>query len=117
MQAPEQAATDQERDFVPGIQLQETAWQTLLSTGVSNYVAYETILQLSQVYSMQGVYKQSGQMLTQAAMNASGHAAVVDKEISNQSFNKQFLHYMKLIVMVESELIKAYEQALQHLEQ
>jgi hypothetical protein len=56
-------------------------------------------------------------MLTQAAMNMSGHAAVVDKEIDNESFNKQFLHYMKLIVVVESELIKAYEQALQHLEQ
>jgi type II secretory pathway pseudopilin PulG len=115
MQDPEKAGTEEDRKFIPGMQLQETSWQTLLSTGVSNYVEYETVLKLSQSYSMQGVYKQTGRLLAQAAMNSAGYAAVIDKEIDNNSFNRQFINYLEMIVVIEQELLKSYEQTLEHL--
>ena len=42
MSEEQDANTDEERSLIPGLQLRETAWETLLSTGVSNYVEYET---------------------------------------------------------------------------
>ena len=59
----------EERNFIPGLQVDATAWETLLSTGVSNYVEYESILVLSKMYSIQEIYKQTGGQLSAAAMN------------------------------------------------
>ena len=52
-----------ERQFIPGMQLRETAWNTFLQTGLSAYVEYDIVLELSQLYSIQQIYKQTGQLL------------------------------------------------------
>jgi len=40
------------RSIIPGSQLQETAWEALLATGLSGHVDYDTMLTLSQLYSI-----------------------------------------------------------------
>lgn len=104
------------RTFIPGLQLRKTAWETLQSTGVSNYADYQTMLQLSGTYSMQGVYTQTGVLLTEAAMNMSAFAAVNDKEVDNQQLSRQFYDYFVMLVRIEEELLKFYRESIDHLE-
>lgn len=104
------------RTFIPGLQLQKTAWETLQSTGVSNYADYETILQLSGTYSMQGVYTQIGVSLTEAVMNMSAFAVANGKEVDNRQFSHQFYDYFVILVRVEEELLKSYRESIEHLE-
>ena len=77
---------NEDRKFIPGLQLKSSAWETLLSTGTSNYVDYETILILSDTYSLQEIYTKTGQMLTEAAMNMSAYAVVQETDIDNDIF-------------------------------
>jgi hypothetical protein len=108
---------DEERNLIPGLQVRETAWETLLSTGVSNYVEYETILMLSEAYSLQGIYKQTGMQLTEAAMNVAAYATVLGTEVDNQQFQNQFLAYFEILVTIEEELLKSYSRVIKHLDQ
>jgi hypothetical protein len=111
-----EADTADNRTFIPGLQLRKTAWETLQSTGVSNYADYETMLQLSGTYSMQGVYTQTGVLLTEAAMNMTAFAVANGKEVDNEKFSRQFYDYFAMLVRVEEELLKSYRESIGHLE-
>lgn len=111
-----EADTADNRTFIPGLQLRKTAWETLQSTGVSNYADYETMLQLSGTYSMQGVYTQTGVLLTEAAMNMTAFAVANGKEVDNEKFSHQFYDYFAMLVQVEEELLKSYQNSIDHLE-
>lgn len=108
--------SDEERKFIPGLQLRETAWETFLSTNISNHVDYQTVLILSETYSMQSVYKQTGSLLAEAAMNMAAYATVIGKEVEDNNFNKQFYDYFVMLVQVESELLKSCQKSIEHLE-
>ena len=108
--------SSEERKFIPGLQLRETAWETFLSTNISNYVDYETVLVLSETYSMQSVYKQTGSLLAEAAMNMAAYAAATGKDVEDSNFNNQFYDYFTMLVQVESELLKSYQKSVEHLE-
>jgi len=112
-----QSDSDGDRSFVPGLQIDATAWETLLSTGISNYVDYESILLLSKMYSVQDIYKQTGGQLTEAAMNMASYATVLEKEIDNEQFGHQFMDYFSILVQIETALLQSYKGALEHLEQ
>lgn len=62
--------SDRSRSIIPGLQLGETAWESFLATGLSAHVDYDTLLTLSQLYSIQRVYKQTGTQLSESAMTA-----------------------------------------------
>ena len=111
------SATDestQEQQFIPGGQLQATAWQTFLSTGVSNHVDYDTVLKLSATYSIQAVYKETGNQITSAAMNVAAYATVVGKEVQDEDFERQFRGYFEIMISIEATLLESYESTLVH---
>ena len=116
MSEEEDVNTNDESSLIPGLQLRETAWETLLSTGVSNYVEYETILILSETYSMQSIYKQTGTQLTEAAMNVAAYATVNGSKVDNQHFQSQFIGYFEILVSIEAELLRSYKQLIEHLD-
>ena len=107
---------EKDRNFIPGLQLRETAWETLLSTGLSNYVDYETILMLSETFSMQSIYKQTGMQLTEAAMNVAAYATVSGTDVNNLHFQRQFVGYFEMLVRIEEELLKSYREVIDHLD-
>jgi hypothetical protein len=115
MEEDQSDQTDTEAKFIPGLQLRETAWETFLSTGISSYVDYETVLLLSQTYSFQEIYKQTGTLLTEAALNMAGYAAATGREVENIHFQKQFFDYLEMMVTVEEEILKSYDMSLEHL--
>lgn len=116
MKTDPDSESTQDRNFIPGLQLRETAWEALLSTGLSGYVDYDTIFMLSEMYAIQEVYKQTGVQLSEAAMNMAGYAAVNEKDIDNRHFQKQFIGYFELLADVEAGLLESFDETATRLE-
>jgi len=109
------AADSAEDSFIPGLQLQETAWETLQFTGVSVYVDYNTILVTSNAYSTQKLYKQIGTIMTGAAMNAAALSGTQAGNAGANNSNSAFRGYQQLLVDIEALLLSNYGEALAHL--
>lgn len=99
------------RNIIPGMQLQETAWEAFLATGLSAYVDYDELLALSNLYSMQRIYKQTGSQLSQAVMNATAYSVAMDSTISDAKFQGDFVVYFQLLTTIETQLLDAYAAA------
>ena len=114
-----ESISEQEGDepvvFVPGLQLQETAWGSLLSTGVSAYVDYSTILKISETYAIQDVYKGLGAQVTQAEMTATAYSVAAGTVVDDQVLKSEFLGYFELLVEIERQLLESYGSALESL--
>ncbi len=112
----EDVETESSAAFVPGLQLQEIAWNALLSTGVSSYVDYDTVLMLSKLYSVQEVYKELGTQIVQAELNSAAYAAAAGTTIDEQQKLEQFAGFLELLVAIEIELLQTYEITLVELD-
>jgi hypothetical protein len=97
--------------FVPGLQIQDTAWQTLLSTGVSEYVDYKQLYQISSVYSMQDIYKSLGYQMVQTMMSTNALAEIISNKVKPIK-NDLYLDNMILIVDIEKALLKSYQDTM-----
>jgi hypothetical protein len=106
---------EQSQNFIPGLQLQETAWEAFLSTGLSNYANYDDVLALSQLYSIQDIYKGAGRQLVEASMQVSAFAVVQEKEIDDDQFQKQFLIYFEMLTAIEEQLLLSYDEVVAEL--
>jgi len=100
------------QQFLPGLQIQDTAWKTLQSTGVSQHIEYSTLYTLSNVYSLQEIYKKLGYNLIQNVANHRILLSVKNKDISNSIDSKVFLTDMELIESIESALLSNYKKTL-----
>jgi hypothetical protein len=103
---------DQNLNFIPGLQLQDTAWEAFLSTGLSNYANYDDVLTLSQIYSIQDIYKQAGLQLVEASMQMSAFAVVQEKEIDDDQYLEQFLVYFEMLSAIEEQLLISYDEVV-----
>jgi len=110
--AASESDADKSRSIIPGLQLQEAAWETLLASGLSGYVNYDTILLLSEMYAIQRVYKQTGMQVSESAMNAAAYAAVLRTDLDEYHFQKQFIGYFQLLTQIETQLLGSYRVAL-----
>jgi hypothetical protein len=104
---------DVDAQFIPGLQVRSTAWEALLSSGISNHVDYLLLFDLSAVYSMQSIYRETGMKLVDSAMFMSAMAAVNQVEVENEHVLKQFMDNFQLIVTIETGLLQAYVEALE----
>ncbi len=103
------------QQFLPGLQIQDTAWKTLQSTGVSQHIKYSTLYTLSNVYSLQEIYKKLGYNLIQNVANHRILLSVKNKDTSNSIDSKVFLTDMELIESVERALLSNYKITLEQL--
>ena len=110
--AMKEASPDEEQNqnFIPGLQLQDTAWEAFLSTGLSNYANYDDVLALSHLYSIQNIYKQAGLQLVEASMQMSAFAVVQEKEIDDDQYLEQFLVYFEMLSAIEGQLLISYDE-------
>ena len=110
--AQSESDADQSRSIIPGIQLQETAWEAFLATGMSGYVNYDTILSLSKMYAIQRVYKQTAMQMSESAMNATAYATALGTTVDERHFQEQFIGYFQLLTQIEAQLLSSYREAL-----
>ncbi len=114
--AQSESIADESQSFIPGIQLQETAWEAFLATGMSGYVNYDTILELSKMYAIQRVYKQTGMQMSESAMNATAYATALGTTVDERHFQEQFIGYFQLLTQIEVQLLDSYMDALDRID-
>jgi len=103
------------QQFLPGLQIQDTAWKTLQSTGVSQSIKYATLYTLSSVYSLQEIYKKLGYNLIQNAANHRILLSVKEEQVTKSIDSNVFTTDMELIESVESALLNNYKKTLEQL--
>ena len=101
--------------FIPGLQIQDTAWKMLHSTGVSEFIDYPTLYEISTIYSLQDIYKSMGYQLVQTITNNRALVASIAPDRSSTVDNKLFLSEMMLIVEIEKALLSSYTKTLEKL--
>jgi hypothetical protein len=102
----------EDAQFIPGVQVRSTAWDAMLSSGISSHIDYQLLFELSEVYSMQSIYRETGMKLLDAAMSMSAMAAVNNVEVDSDHFLSQFQNYFDMLLTMEERLLQGYEGAL-----
>jgi len=109
------AGGDEDEDdstIVPAVQLRTSAWQTLSSTGLSNFTDYDLLIELSQLYSMIDVYRQTAYSLIDSNMGMAATATAMGETVDNDLYSENFLVYFQMMVQIETALIDAHKQAI-----
>jgi len=107
-----ESSGSQDATVVPGVQLRASAWQTLASTGLSNYIDYDLLVDLSQLYAMIDVYRQTAYAFISANMNMSATATALGTSVDNDLFSQNFLSYFQMLVQIEAALIDTHKKAI-----
>lgn len=115
-QTDNDAPQSQQRKFVPGLQIQNTAWKTLLSTGVSEHIEYSTLYSISSIYAMQDIYTSLSYQMIQTMMGNQALTQAIAPEQATQPNDLLYLDNMALIVEVEKSLLTNYQQTLEALQ-
>ena len=109
-------AVEQDSQFLPALQITESAWQTLGTTGLTGYVDFDLIVTLSETYSLVDVYRRSGYSMVDANLSMLATATATGRSMKDiddaDLFAKNFASHFQLIVDVESALIAAHQGAL-----
>lgn len=106
---------DSNQTFIPGIQLQEVAWKAITTSGVSNYLDYDIIIQLSSTYTLQEVYKKTAQSFIEANLNLSAYSIALGEKVADENLVKGFKDTFILLSTIESQLLVSYKESLKSL--
>ena len=66
------------------------------------------MLALSETYSNQSIYRQTGLQMVEASMSLAAMATVNAKEVDNRRFQEQFEPYFKMLLLMEEMLLERY---------
>ena len=109
-------AVEQDSQFLPALQITESAWQALGTTGLSGYVDFDLIVTLSETYSLVDVYRRTGYGLVDANLSVLATATATGRSMKDidaaDLFAQNFASHFQLIVDIESALIAAHQSAL-----
>ena len=114
-QSDDEDASDEDKNFIPGLQLRETAWNVLLSTGASNQVEYGALVTLTELYVIQELYKSFGNRLIDSYMMSSTMQILLGNEATSDDIDKQLRENITLLVNIENMLLSNYDSALEDL--
>jgi hypothetical protein len=101
---------------IPGVQMRSSAWQTLGSTGSSNYIDYNLLLELSKLYSMIDVYMQVAYSFINSNMDMAATATAMGTSVDSDLFSENFLSYFQMLVQIETALIEAHQKAIESID-
>ena len=96
------------KGFVNPARIVSRAWDAVETTGVIEFIPFETVLQVSQVYENQRQYELQG-----SAIGSELYARIYDDGLEGLSRNyKNILTIIGTFVYRECELVRAYGDAL-----
>ena len=108
--------SDDDNQFIPGLQIQDTAWKTMIATGVAEHVEYDVLRLISAAYSFQDIYRELSYQMIQNFMSTSALAASLNPENPSDLPDGLFLENMQLVVLTEEGLMTHYTAAIGMLE-
>jgi hypothetical protein len=107
-----EADSSRDETVVPGVQMRSSAWQTLSTTGLGNYIDYDLLIELSQLYSLIDVYRQTAYGVINSNMNVAATATALDRGIDDKRLAENFLPFFQMLNQIEAALIPAHEKAI-----
>jgi hypothetical protein len=114
--ADETAELGQDDQFLPALQISDSAWTTLNTTGLANFVDLELMETLSETNSLMKVYRRAGYSLVDANMTVLATATASGQDIAKiddtSLFAINFVKFFELIVDVESALMDSHKRSL-----
>ena len=112
----ESTTVDQEAQFLPALQIADSAWKALGSTGLSGFVDFDLMITLSQTYSLIDIYRRTGYSLLDANLWILATVTATERDMKKiddaNLFAMNFISQFQLIVDIESALIDAHRTAL-----
>jgi hypothetical protein len=96
--------------FIPGLQIQDTAWRTLVATGLTEHIEYEVLHDISDVYAIQEIYKSLGFQLVQNMLSTNALASALHEKGEPVLRDDLFIDSMELVVQTETALIDKYKE-------
>jgi hypothetical protein len=112
-------AVGQDSQFLPALQISDSAWQTLGTTGLSGRIDIDLMVSLSQTYSLIDVYRRSGYSLVDANLWVLATATATERDMKKiddaNLFALNFISQFQLIVDIETALIDTHRKALAEL--
>jgi hypothetical protein len=108
-------SNDSSNTFTPAVQLQDTAWNTFLSTGLSTNVEYKLLLTLSQTYSIQDVYKSFGNKVIESYLTITALTILLGDESKEDEIDDQIKGNLEMVYNAEEPLLELYAEALNKL--
>lgn len=112
-----QNATTEDTQFTPGLQVQNTAWNTMIATGVAEHIEYKVLHSISAAYSFQQIYRELSYQMIQNFVSTSALATAIKGEGKAELPNDLFLENMQLVVLTEEGLMAHYTAALDELKE
>ena len=107
---------DSKRDtsltFTPGLQLKNTAWITAQNSGLLSSLDYAVVLQLSDIYALQGIYREIGMQMTQAIMQATADAGGRGEKPDESRLIRSFSSWLSMLNAAEAAILQRYDAVL-----
>ncbi|MDF2179802.1 hypothetical protein P2G88_16240 [Aliiglaciecola sp. CAU 1673] len=109
--------SEETTQFLPGIQIRDTAWQTLLSSGIAENVEIGLLQALHDHYAVLNMYKQLSYQTLNTILSTQALVMGMTKNVEQAKSNDIFEDNIKLLVMVESALLTNTQSTLDSLKQ
>jgi len=105
-------------EFIPSIQIQQTAWQTAIATGAAVHINYDIQFKLSGLYALQEMHKNYTYELVQTMLKTNAAAIAINPEVKSVDDipSNAFNDGIVFVVQLESALISTYQQTLKQIQ-
>lgn len=107
-----ESAEDDSSTITPGLVLQDAAWATMVSSGISAHVPYPELFRIAEVYKMQEVYKTFSQNFITSLQSARSTALALGNEISESEAITAHADQLALMLSIEAQLKGSIEGVL-----
>ena len=104
---------DANQNFLPGVQLQETAWQTMINTGVSAYIPYDDLYEIGAIYKMIEIYKRSGNQVMDSFTESRGLFLALDKTLADVEIFVANRAGLEVMMYLETSLLEELPKYLE----
>lgn len=99
--------TADEKKFIPGLQIRDTAWKTFLTSGVAESADVATIQVLHDHYALQEVYKNMSYQTVQTILSTKALVNGLRPETGANNFDQLFTDNLNLVVSLEEALLES----------
>lgn len=101
----EQPSDDLSVEFVPGLQIRDTAWQTFLTSGVAESADVSLLQSLHDHYALQEVYRNLSYQTVQTILSTKALVMGLSPETDESAFDNLFRDNIKMVVFLEEALL------------
>ena len=99
-----ESSEDDSATIVPGLQLQDVAWKTLMSNGISVHVDYDELYQVAEIYSIQQIYKDFANQFVEQIMVTRSMSIVNGNPLSDSDIITASVGLLALLMGIEEQV-------------